>query len=153
MRDSVGMRMLALLVGSPGRELHALELASGGAPHARESAGPVLDQAARLAYRARIRELQAELEQAQSTNQAGSAERLRSELDQVAAELSRAVGLGGRDRRSGSAAERARVNAQRRLADAIRRIDRACPALGRHLEGAIHTGIFCCYDPTSRKRR
>jgi len=145
--------MLALLVGSPGRELHALELAGGGAPHVRESTGPALDQSARLAYRARIRELEAEIEEAQSCNQPGRAERARSELELVAAELSRAVGLGGRDRRSGSAAERARVNAQRRLTDAIRRIDRACPALGRHLEGAIHTGTFCCYDPTSRKRR
>ena len=153
MRDSVGMRMLALLVGSPGRDLHALELAGGGAPGPRESAGPILDQTARLAYRARIRELQAELEQAESTGQPGHAERVRSELETVAAELSRAVGLGGRDRRSRSAAERARVNAQRRLADAIRRIERACPALGRHLDGAIHTGTFCCYDPTSRKRR
>ncbi len=153
MRDSVGMRMLALLVGCPGRELHALELAAGGAPHARESAAPVLDQAARLAYRARLRELQADLEQAQSMNQPDRAQRARSEMELVATELTRAVGLGGRDRRSGSAAERARVNAQRRLTDAIRRIDRACPALGRHLEGAIHTGTFCCYDPTRRKRR
>jgi hypothetical protein len=71
----------------------------------------------------------------------------------VTQELSRAVGLGGRDRRSGSAAERARVNAQRRLSDAIRRIERACPALGAHLDRSVRTGTFCWYDPTARKRR
>ncbi|MGH2713244.1 MAG: hypothetical protein ACRDM7_05040, partial [Thermoleophilaceae bacterium] len=61
--------------------------------------------------------------------------------------LARAVGLGGRDRPSGSGAERARVNATRAIRAAIRRIEECDPSLGRHLDRAVRTGIFCVYDP------
>jgi hypothetical protein len=55
-------------------------------------------------------------------------------LEALGAELSRAMGLGGRDKRAGSAAERARINVQRRLRDVIRRaseVDRRTPACDR----------------------
>ncbi|HEY6559194.1 MAG TPA: hypothetical protein VI072_18045 [Polyangiaceae bacterium] len=48
-----------------------------------------------------------------------------------------AVGLGGRDRRAASDVERARINVQRRLQDAIERIAQADPALGRYLSRAV----------------
>jgi hypothetical protein len=57
------------------------------------------------------------------------------------------VGLGGRSRRSGSDAERARVNVQRRLRDALRRIAELNPEIGRHLEDSVRTGTFCQYSP------
>jgi hypothetical protein len=149
------MRMLAQLVGSPGREFHALELAGGRVPGGAidaGDAGELLDQSARDAYRARIRELESADDEAEARGDPASRERARAELELLTAELSRAVGLGGRDRRRGSAGERARVNAQRRLSDAIRRIERACPALGRHLDSTVRTGTFCWYDPATRKR-
>jgi uncharacterized iron-regulated membrane protein len=64
-------------------------------------------------------------------------------------ELARAVGLGGRDRRAASHAERARLNATRAIRAAMANLARANPALGRHLVATIRTGRYCSYtlDP------
>jgi hypothetical protein len=43
--------------------------------------------------------------------------------------------------------ERARVNVQRRLKDAIRRIGEQDPGLGRYLEATVRTGTYCVYQP------
>jgi len=43
--------------------------------------------------------------------------------------------------------ERARVNVQRRLRDAIKRVTAQCPAAGRHLDRSVRTGTYCKYDP------
>lgn len=67
-------------------------------------------------------------------------------------ELSRAVGLGGRDRRAASAAERARLNVTRVLRAAIARVEAALPALGAHLDRSVRTGIFCAYEPAGGVR-
>jgi len=58
-------------------------------------------------------ELREEIEEAESFNDPERRARGRAELDFIAAELGRAVGLRGRDRPQGSDAERARVNVTR----------------------------------------
>jgi hypothetical protein len=63
------------------------------------------------------------------------------------AELSRAVGLGGRPRRLGDDTERARKAVSARIHDAVARIERVNPALGRHLRQAVATGTHCSYTP------
>lgn len=73
--------------------------------------------------------------------------RAREELDFIAHELARAVGLGGRDRPTASQAERARQNVGRALHKAVRQIAAALPELGAHLERTIHTGAFCSCRP------
>jgi len=65
-------------------------------------------------------------------------------------QLAAAVGLGGRDRRAGSAAERARVNITRAVRAALARIRAHSPALAGHLDATIHTGTFCSYTPDPR---
>jgi hypothetical protein len=65
-------------------------------------------------------------------------------------ELSRAVGLGGRDRRAASAAERARINITRAIKAALERIAEHNPALATLLTKSIRTGTFCSYTPDSR---
>jgi hypothetical protein len=50
-------------------------------------------------------------------------------------------------RRSGAASERARVAAQRRLREAIKKIGEVDEQLGAHLAKAIRTGTFCAYRP------
>jgi hypothetical protein len=144
LRHSRGLEMLSRLVERRGREVHALELV--GAPDDGD-AGEVLDRAARDAYRARLQAIAVERDRAEAWNDSGRVEMLRVEEDAVRAELARAVGLGGRVRRAGSASERARVNAQRRLADAIRRIQDCHAGLGAHLARAVRTGTYCSYDP------
>lgn len=92
------------------------------------------------------------LEEAEQWNDAARAERLRDELEAIEAELVRAAGLGSRERCVGRAAERARINVQRRLADALRRIGEADAALGKHLEAAVRTGTYGSYAPDRASR-
>jgi hypothetical protein len=65
----------------------------------------------------------------------------------IARELARSVGLGGRDRRAASAAERARVSVTRAIRHALARIHVHAPRLGAHLDHAIRTGTYCAYRP------
>jgi tetratricopeptide (TPR) repeat protein len=48
---------------------------------------------------------------------------------------------------SESAGERARVNATRAIASAVKRIAQLSPALGRHLSASVRTGLVCAYRP------
>jgi tetratricopeptide (TPR) repeat protein len=165
LKDSKGLHYLARLLAAPGEELHALDLASGGlshvgaveAPTVEElevsslgDAGEYLDAQAKAAYRGRIAELQEEIEEAQAWNDPEKGAKAREELDFISRELSAAVGLGGRDRRVASSAERARVNVTRAIKAALTRIDAHSPALGAHLERTVRTGTFCSYSPDPR---
>jgi hypothetical protein len=160
LKDSDGLRYLDHLVGRPGVEVHVLDLvplARGAAPRDgavpdRGDAGPLLDAAARAAYRRRLADLRATLDEATANHDRGRADRARAEIEFLEDELSRAVGLSGRDRPAASAAERARVTVTLRIRDALKRIEDASPALAAHLRRRIRTGVFCCYrageDPT-----
>jgi len=150
LKDSRGMQLLARLVDAPERELHVLDLASLSAePIDAGDAGEVIDAEARAAYRRRIGELRATIDEADDRHDLGRAEAARAELEQLEAELVAAVGLGGRGRRAPNATERARSNVQRRLAEATRRIAAVSPVLGSHLERCIRTGIYCRYSPAN----
>ena len=63
------------------------------------------------------------------------------------AELSSAVGLGGRTRSVGGSAERARTSVTRSLRYALQRMGTHHPALAAHLEQHVHTGTYCVYEP------
>jgi tetratricopeptide (TPR) repeat protein len=150
-RDSRGLRMLARLVAEPDRDIHVLDLSGSGEVGARSDpgdAGPALDDKARQEYRRRVRDLEEELDEARELADQGRVEALRDELDFIARELSRAFGLGGRQRRAGAAAERARVNVRRRVKDAIRRIEKQLPEAGKHLDNSVKTGSYCRYAPS-----
>ena len=117
---------------------------------AEDGAGPMLDDAAKSAYRARVDELRSEVAQAEEWNDAERAERARTELEALTSELAASVGLGGRDRQAASATERARVSVTRAIRGAIDRLASESPALGRHLEATIRTGTYCSYTPDPR---
>ena len=140
-----GFGDLARLLDRPGSELHCLELADRPA----ETAGsvPQLDERARREIQARARELQHDIDEADAAHDLGRAERAREELDQIVAVLSGALGLGGRSRALGSAAERARSAVTWRIRSGVKKIAKAHPQLGRHLESAVRTGTFCVYQP------
>jgi predicted ATPase len=143
--DSKGMRDLAVLLSRPGREVHCTELA--GAAVEQPDTGEVLDAQARRRYEARIVELQAELTEAEELGDRGRAEKAGLELDLLVEQLTAARGLGGRARRAGGTAERARTAVTWRIRTALRRIDEANPQLGRHLKAAVRTGLWCSYAP------
>jgi hypothetical protein len=109
--------------------------------------GPLLDGFAKLAYRNRIEELRGDLEEAKSLNDIGRAEKAAAEIELVAAELSRAVGLGGRDRKHAAETQRARVNVTNAIRGLTAKIAREHASLARYVRLTIHTGYFCSYSP------
>ena len=150
LRDSKGLRYVAELLARPGVDVPAAELA--GASGMLGDAGPALDARAKDAYRRRLEDLESEREDGERWNDPERAARAQAELDAIADELAGAVGLGGRDRRPGSAAERARVSVTKAIRTAIRRIDEHDPALSELLDRSIRTGTFCRYEPPARER-
>jgi hypothetical protein len=147
MRDVRGLHYIARLVAEPEREIHALDLVGAGDGEAGGDAGEVLDANARAAYRRRLAELDEELREAEAWNDGARGARARSEIELLSSELSRAVGLGGRVRRAGSAAERARIAVTRRIRDLVKRAAEQSPELGRYLESTVRTGTYCVYRP------
>jgi tetratricopeptide (TPR) repeat protein len=162
LHDAKGLSYLAALLANPGREIHALDLASSKGPtpraavrdeselegrRGRDDTGPVLDDRARRAYRERIEQLQADIDEAKNWNDPERAARAQEELEFLVRELAAATGLGGRDRRMGSDMERARVNVTRAIRSAMTRIDEHHPELARHLKRTVRTGTFCIYAP------
>jgi hypothetical protein len=144
-KHAKGIEYLDHLVRTPGREVYVLIL--GGAGEGPEDAGAILDDRAKQAYGRRVEELEDQLDEAERLGDRGRASRAREELEAVAEQLASAVGLGGRDRKAASNVERARVNVQRRLKDAIRRIAEHDAALGRYLDATVRTGTYCVYRP------
>jgi pimeloyl-ACP methyl ester carboxylesterase len=174
LRDVRGLAYIAYLLGHPREEVHVLSLASeaggkqGEADALAEAgaegqvtqsdltvgrmgdAGEMLDAQAKADYKRRTAELREQLEEARELNQLERVDQLEEEIEAVGRELSRAIGLGGRDRRAASAAERARINVTRAIKVALERIAEHNPALAALLTSSIRTGTFCSYTPDSR---
>ncbi|MFD0257294.1 ATP-binding protein [Kitasatospora indigofera] len=163
--DSKGLRDLAVLLARPGRPVPALDLVGAAAGPGRGTAGTtganpdglhppgdtgeLIDSAARQAYRIRLRELEQEEAGADRDGDADRSARIAAERQALVGQLSAAYGLGGRPRRTGSTAERARTTVTARIRAALDRIGRAHPPLGRHLANAVRTGTLCVYEPES----
>lgn len=147
-KDARGMAYLAELMRSPNREIHALQLAAAGDVPGAE--GPAVDAQAKTQYRKRLNELRRALDEAERNNDRAETERLNQELEWIRQQLAEAFGLGGRERATGTAAERARVSVTRAIRKAIEKIQEVHPALGEHLHRNVRTGQFCCYDPDQR---
>jgi tetratricopeptide (TPR) repeat protein len=167
LKDIRGLRYLTHLLRHPHKEFHVLELVTVGTgiqdvpvagmvhepplpgTHVSEAgdAEEVLDAKARAAYKRRLEDLRAELEEAQAYNDPGRADRARQEMDFLTAELAQAFGLQGRPRKVAADAERARVSVARRIIVARQKIAAHNPALERYLAMTIKTGLFCSYMP------
>jgi tetratricopeptide (TPR) repeat protein len=157
-RDLKGMHYLARLLAHPGREFHVLDLVaaeSGGVATSDErialgDAGELLDARAKSAYRRRLAEIEDDVAQARALGDAERESQADAERDFLVRELSRAIGLRGRDRRAASASERARVGVTRAIRYAMTRISDHHPVLGEHLNLSIRTGTYCGYLPDRR---
>jgi AAA ATPase domain len=172
LKDTKGFAYLAHLLHHPGTEFHVLDLVGGMAAGGREDepkrrtprgddelqkaginitglgdAGAMLDEQAKSAYWRRLSELREELEEAKEFGNTERAEKAEGEIDALTGELSRAVGLGGRARRAGSASERARQSITKTIKAVVEKIVRSDAALGEILARCIKTGNFCSYQP------
>jgi tetratricopeptide (TPR) repeat protein len=163
MRDLKGLRYVARLAAEPGREFHALDLVAvadgvlradtaidqnddssrrGGA------AGlPMLDDTARDAYRRRLVDIDADIDDARRMNDIGRLELAERDREYLVAELTRAVGLGGRARTVGGTSERARTSVTRSIRYALDQLAAAQPELAARLRSCVHTGTYCSYEP------
>jgi hypothetical protein len=168
LKDAKGVHYLAHLLHHPHQEFHVLGLVTLGGGSRREQsapamltteglqvsrlgdAGEILDANARAAYKQRLTDLRAELEEAQTFNDPGRTKRIQHEIDFLTAELAEGLGLRGRHRRAASAAEQARVNVTRAIKRVIEKIDANHHTLGLHLRNTINTGLFCSYMPDPR---
>lgn len=160
-----GLHCLAFLLRHPGREFHVSELLASlmdspaAVPDAAASSGdglvvaglydgcPRLDAQAKTEYKQRLNELREELHEARQFNDAARAAKAQEEMDAIAEHFASAIGLGGRDRKTSSEAERARCAVTKRIKQSIQKISEAIPDLGSHLATSIKTGYFCSYNP------
>ena len=151
LKHTKGLLYLAALLGQPGRDIPAVDLAAlADGAVAVDAAADVLDPRAREQYRQRIEALQAEIDEAEAWHDTERSSRPREEFDFLVRELTVATGLGGRDRTFGSSAERARQRVKKAIAASLARIAAQHPALGKHLAATVRTGFTCRYEPDPR---
>ena len=172
LKDIKGLGYIQRLLQHPGEEFHSLDLLSGPSAGAAADlertdkasllggatvsigglgdAGEMLDARAKQEYQRRIAELREQLEDLRERGDEDRAARVENEIDFLLREFARAVGLGGRDRRAGSAAERARLNVTRAIKSALQKISEHHGQLGDLLDRSIRTGSFSCYLANSR---
>jgi tetratricopeptide (TPR) repeat protein len=174
LRDVKGLNYIQRLLQHPGEEFHALDLV--GAPSVEPvpggerlekhenslpegvssrrgingDSGEMLDAQAKKDYRRRLVELGEELEELRQRGAAERADEVQSEIEFLTREISRAVGLGGRNRRAGSVAERARLSVTRAIKTALQRMSEHQAAFAEMLERSIKTGLFCSYVVDSK---
>ncbi|MFI9554135.1 ATP-binding protein [Nonomuraea endophytica] len=150
--DAKGLRDLRTLMGSPGTDIPAVELLNpaGGAEAvaARRMGGDaVLDDEAKAQYRRRLELLDHEIDRASVRGDDQRVAALDAERQALLSELRKAVGLGGRSRRLGDEAERARKAVTNRIRNTLRQLDDRHPDLAAHLRASISTGTTCRYQP------
>ncbi len=150
--DAKGLRDLATLLAAPGAGVPAVRLLaaeSGEAAVAARSFGgdPVLDEEARARYRRRLEQLDDAIDRATASGNDDVAAAYDRERAALLDELRRAAGLGGRTRRLGDEAERARKAVTARIRDTLRKLAPLHPELAAHLRASVSTGSACAYRP------
>jgi hypothetical protein len=150
--DSKGLRDLHVLLRAPGKEIPATRLlnpAGGAEVTAAATLGGdvILDDEARAAYRARLSTLDEQIALAEERGDDRRAATYDEERALLLEELRTATGLGGRTRRLGDEAERARKTVTARIRDTLRKLDTRHPELAGHLRASVTTGTTCGYRP------
>ncbi|GAA4937678.1 tetratricopeptide (TPR) repeat protein [Nonomuraea thailandensis] len=155
--DSKGLADLRVLLDRPGSDVPAVELLNppGGQVviAARGMGGDdVLDAEARKRYRRRLELLDEEIDRAVELGEERRAAEYDAERQALLDELRTAAGLGGRPRRLGDEAERARKAVTNRIRNTLRQLDQRHPELAAHLRASVSTGSACRYQPASEVR-
>ncbi|MFC5825121.1 ATP-binding protein [Nonomuraea insulae] len=152
MPDAKGLRDLHTLLTRPGDDVPAVVLLApeGGETviAARRMGGDeVLDDEAKTRYRRRLAQLDEEIDHATERGDDRRAADYDRERAALLSELRTAAGLGGRTRRLGDEAERARKTVTARIRDTLRKLGHTHPDLAAHLKATISTGSTCRYQP------
>ncbi|WP_345572420.1 AAA family ATPase [Nonomuraea rosea] len=152
--DSKGLADLRLLLSRPGSDVPAVLLlnpAGGEVAVAARSMGgdDVLDEEAKTRYRRRLELLDEEIDRAAEAGDDRRAAEFDAERQALLDELRTATGLGGRPRRLGDEAERARKAVTNRIRNTLRQLDDRHPELAAHLRASVSTGSTCRYQPAT----
>lgn len=147
-----GLADLHRLLRRPGVEVAAVDLlasASGDevTADARLGGDDLLDAEARARYRDHLETLDEQIDTAAALGDDARAARLDAERQALIEQLKAATGLGGRSRRLGDNAERARKSVTNRIRNTLKKIEAVHPALAGHLHEAVATGSACVYRP------
>lgn len=163
-----GLKLIAILLANPGRELHVLSLVQliegldpesiGKRPmgatdlgemNLEGGLGPLIDDRARLEYGAEIKALEEQIEEAERFCEVAKASLLREHLQRLIDELAKTVGFRGKRRPICDAGERARTKIRKNFKSTLEAIRGVHESLGDYLEKHVKTGCFCSYNPVS----
>jgi non-specific serine/threonine protein kinase len=161
LKSERGLYYLSVMLHEPAREFHVTELldramnvlslatafAANGVRGGLYATSPVLDAKTKAELKSRLNDLRQELNEAERFHDFQRKTQAQNELQAIAEYLASAVGLGGRDRKTSSDAERARSAVTKCIKKSIQKIGDAIPSLGCHLAARIKTGFFCSYNP------
>ena len=164
LKDAKGLHYLAALVHNPGRDFHVLDLLLLTDPPPAATAAeeqlstshralrsadqsPHTDAQARAAYKSRLQEVQAELDDADRHHDLGRITALQAEIAFLTDELTAVYGFLRHARRASESHDQIRKNVTNRIRDTLRRLRITHSALGRHFGQALKTGTFCSYTP------
>jgi hypothetical protein len=173
LKNIQGLHYIAHLLKNPGREFHVLGLVASvertghvgvGTSELSMMSGeelgergltvskldnnePVLDEEAKAQYKDKLEELQEELAKAEKNNDPGAKEKAQHKTAAIEQAVAEAYGIGGRDRKTASLGEKARVNVTKLIRTALENIGTHRESLFLHLNNCIKTGRYCSYQP------
>jgi hypothetical protein len=120
-------------------------------PGRSEDAGEMIDPQSKAEYGRRLAALREEIEEAREFGDETRIAIAEDEIDALHRELSRALGRTNRSRRANSVTERSRLSVRRAIKVALEQVTAKHPALARHLNSTIKTGLYCSYRPDPRR--
>jgi hypothetical protein len=135
---------MAKLLESPEKEFHCTSLFGTAVISSGEM---VFDDRAKQSYRKRINDLQEEIKQCEDDSNFERAAELQLEYSDLVDHLTTSLGIGGKTRRANDPMDKMRSAVTWRIRNAIQKIEKSHPTLGKHFANSIKTGLFCSYSP------
>ena len=135
---------MAKLIGSPDKEFHCTSLFGTGVMSMAE---PVFDDRAKQSYKKKMQELQEEIKLCENHSDFERAAELQQEYSDLVDHLTTSLGMGGKTRKVNDPMDKIRSAVTWRIRNAIQKIEKNHPALGKHFANSIKTGLFCSYCP------
>jgi hypothetical protein len=146
----IGMQYIAFLLRHPNQSFHAGDvraLARGEKPLPLGSAGEVATKETIEAVQGRLEAIREELAVARAGGDPSVSVELAEEEEELAAELGRATGLGGRQRLAVDDRRRAAQSVSTAIRRTLRRISAADETAARHFYNSLNLGEFLSYHP------
>jgi hypothetical protein len=151
LKNSVGMRHIARLLATPGREWHSADLLAKEAGHCGPtpvgSGGEATDKVSIRSYHARLQQLADDLAEAKMENDVHRQAEIREEAKKIEAHLKSTTGLGEEPRTAADDNEKARQTVTTAIRRAVKSTEKKHRYLWEHLRKHLKTGVFCSYGP------